>query len=630
MPLRDVLQPSFRGRLRLFFLVIVLLPLLAVGAVLTALLLSSGDAGTDGRLVGAERGVETLLAEQRGDAQRVVRRIGRDPVLAVAIQSRGGQRVRRRLRLLARRTGARQVRLQVDGLGTFTAGRGPSLAVARSRLASSEERDIGWLTVAVARAQPFARRVSDGLQVRAVVLGPEGVLASTLDADVAGVPMPDRGGVELDGEAYRVTTAHTPAFDGGELAVKLLLPETNEAAVATALVVVPVLAGFLALAAAFALIVSRALQAEVDPLLGAARRLGAGDLSARVPTAGSGEFATLGTAFNTMADQLEARLEELERERGRLQDAIRRVGESFARGLDRQGVLEIVVQTAVEGIGAEGGRATMRDQPDAALAEVARAGHPEGHARVLQAAEAAVLDAGAVSEVHLDGGNALAAPLGAAADGRGLTGMVSVARGDRPFTAGERELFSYLASQAGLSVENVDLHEMVQRQAVTDELTGLFNHRRFQEVIAAEVERARRFGHELGLVMLDIDNFKRVNDTYGHMQGDLVLREVSHVLRQSAREVDEPARYGGEEMAVALPQTDLEGAFHFAERVRLRIEALELPLLEGGGVLRVTASCGAASLATAPGADKESLVAAADAALYRAKRSGKNRTVRAE
>jgi diguanylate cyclase (GGDEF)-like protein len=130
--------------------------------------------------------------------------------------------------------------------------------------------------------------------------------------------------------------------------------------------------------------------------------------------------------------------------------------------------------------------------------------------------------------------------------------------------------------------------------------------------------------------MLDIDNFKRVNDTYGHLQGDLVLREVARVLRESSREVDEPARYGGEEMAVALPGTDLEGAYQFAERVRHRIENLELPLPDGQGWLHVTASFGAASLRGASANGKEGLVAAADAALYRAKRSGKNRTVKAE
>ena len=283
-----------------------------------------------------------------------------------------------------------------------------------------------------------------------------------------------------------------------------------------------------------------------------------------------------------MARQLEARLEDLQRERGRLQEAIRRVGESVAAGLDRVGLLEIVVQTAVDGTGASAGRAHMRDADDR-LQEVTRAGEPEAFQRALHAAEAAVIDAGQIAEVQLGGASALAAPLGATEEGDQLIGIVSVVRGDRPFTHGERELFAYLTNQASVSVENVDLHETVQRQAVTDELTGLFNHRRFQEVMTAEVERARRYGHELGLIMLDIDNFKEVNDTHGHLQGDMVLGEVARVLRQSSRDVDEPARYGGEEMAVALPQTDLEGSYQFAERVRRRIEALELPLLNGGG-----------------------------------------------
>jgi diguanylate cyclase (GGDEF)-like protein len=147
--------------------------------------------------------------------------------------------------------------------------------------------------------------------------------------------------------------------------------------------------------------------------------------------------------------------------------------------------------------------------------------------------------------------------------------------------------------------------------------------------MSVEVERARRYGHEMGLIMLDIDDFKQVNDSYGHLQGDLVLREVARVLRQSSREIDEPARYGGEEMAVALPQTDLEGAYQFAERVRRAVEDLALPLPSGVGALKVTASFGVASLASADHADKDALVAAADGALYEAKRAGKNRTVRA-
>ena len=262
---------------------------------------------------------------------------------------------------------------------------------------------------------------------------------------------------------------------------------------------------------------------------------------------------------------------------------------------------------------------------------MARAGDLDARRHEIAAAEMKALATRGAAEVTDESGTALAQPL-QASDGGRVLGVISVARPARPFTEPDKELFNYLANQAAVSIENVDLHETVQRQAVTDELTGLFNHRRFQEVMALEVERTRRFNSEMGLIMLDIDNFKQVNDTYGHIQGDMVLREVAKVLRDSAREVDEPARYGGEEMAVALPQTDLEGAFQFAERVRRSIEALELPIIDGSGTLHVTASFGAAALGD-PGlprdASKEALVAAADAAMYRAKRSGKNRTVRA-
>jgi diguanylate cyclase (GGDEF)-like protein len=129
--------------------------------------------------------------------------------------------------------------------------------------------------------------------------------------------------------------------------------------------------------------------------------------------------------------------------------------------------------------------------------------------------------------------------------------------------------------------------------------------------------------------MLDIDDFKRVNDTYGHQQGDLVLVEVARCLRSLSRDIDEPARYGGEELAVILPQTDLVGAELLAERMRATIADLAIKRLDGQGVLQVTASFGVASFPESADG-RESLIAAADAALYRAKRGGKNRVERAE
>jgi diguanylate cyclase (GGDEF)-like protein len=127
-------------------------------------------------------------------------------------------------------------------------------------------------------------------------------------------------------------------------------------------------------------------------------------------------------------------------------------------------------------------------------------------------------------------------------------------------------------------------------------------------------------------VLVDLDDFKAVNDTYGHQQGDLVLQRVAEILRSISRVSDEPARYGGEELAVVLPGTDLDGAYTVAEAIRAAVERLEVEL-PGGGALRVTVSIGVS--ATAGGVtDPASLIDAADVALYEAKRLGKNRTAR--
>jgi diguanylate cyclase (GGDEF)-like protein len=629
MGLRQLLTPSFRARLRLFFVVIVVFPMITIAVVLYQLIVASESSQTDARLAQSQTVALGIYKEEQKQAGALADQIGKDQQLADALDADDGPAVQRRLDTLTRRGDAQHVLLRIDGKGRFESGTPPGVATATRDLVDTDQNPTGELTVAMLSPEEYARRISELTGSEVVIAEGDEQLAST-QADAAAADLPKDGPVEVAGVEYRVASFPMPVTDGS-VTVTLLMPDldtaspTSEASVAAAAAFV----GFLALAFAFAVAVSRRLQSEIQRLLEAAQRLGSGDFSVAVPAEGNDEFAALGKEFNSMARQLQARLEELQLERERLEDAIRRVGQSVAAGLDRVGVLEIVVQTAVEGVGAAAGRASMRGQ-DNRLIEVARTGEPEAFRRALHAAEAAVIDAGQVAEIQLGGASALAGPLGANEAGDQVIGIVSIARGDHAFTAAERELFAYLTNQASVSVENVDLHETVQRQAVTDELTGLFNHRRFQEVMTAEVERARRYGQEMALIMLDIDNFKQVNDAYGHLQGDLVLREVARVLRQSSREIDEPARYGGEEMAVALPQTDLEGAYQFAERVRHAVEGLDLPLLERDGTLKVTASFGVASLATAEHSDKDALVAAADRALYEAKRTGKNRTVRAD
>jgi len=618
---------SFRNRLTLFFVVIVVVPMLAVAYVLFNLAAEADDTKVETRLVEAQRAAEGVFEDAQDRAAATGRRIGSDAELARALRARDRSRSRSRLRVLSREAGVQRLLTDLQTLGSMELGRGAAMAPATSRLVD-RGRTAGRLRISMLSAEDYVRRVKRATGLEVVVQEGGRVIAESLPraTATAGRRLPAGGDVELAGSTYRLVGFEAPGFEGGSVAIRLLGrdPDTSSRAI-----VVAALAGFLLLAFSFALAVSRSLQAQVGRLLDAARRMSRGDFDVVVPTEGDDEFAALGSEFNQMASQLQARVQELQLERARLQDAIRRVGESFAKGLDRDALLDIVVKTAVDGVGADCGRAVVQDG-DGASVEVARSGDVSARRVALEEVEAAAASSARAVEITHNGTSALAQPL-SSSEGEHVLGLISVARASRPFTEPERELFNYLASQAAVSVENVDLHETVQRQAVTDELTGLFNHRRFQEVMALEIERTRRFGSDMGLILLDMDDFKKVNDTYGHMQGDLVLREVARVLRESAREIDEPARYGGEEMAVALPQTDLDGAYRFAERVRRRIEALELPILDGErpGTLRVTASFGAAALPSNEDAGRDALVAAADAALYEAKRSGKNRTVKA-
>ena len=186
----------------------------------------------------------------------------------------------------------------------------------------------------------------------------------------------------------------------------------------------------------------------------------------------------------------------------------------------------------------------------------------------------------------------------------------------------EIRLLSTLADAAAVTVNNAAMHERILRLAVTDELTGLANRRRFLEVLRSEMHRARRYGRPLTLLMVDLDRLKQINDENGHAAGDAMLRSVAQCMRSSVRDTDMPARLGGDEFAVLLPETGGDAAVTIAERIRAGVENYNVVV--DGATVRSTVSIGLVSRSPGDLHDLPSFIRLADDALYRSKTMGRN------
>ena len=345
----------------------------------------------------------------------------------------------------------------------------------------------------------------------------------------------------------------------------------------------------LALVGVVAYLQGRAIVRNLRRFATVAHGIAHGGLRDRVPVRGRDEFAALGAALNDMAAQLEARLAELESERGRVREALARFGEALAATHDAKELLRIVAATAAEATSALGSRIVSADGSEVTT------GDPDAD------------------------GERLILPLTASGERFGTLELVG-----ESFTEEQRMNAASLAAHAVVALENARLHGMVERQALVDALTGLANRRAAADALHAEAARAERLDTPFSVVLADLDEFKDVNDEYGHAVGDEVLQSFAAVLRETLRESDVAGRWGGEEFLLLLPGADEEGAAQLAERVRVAFASRSIPRVPG---LRVTASFGVAEYAGET--RSEQLVAAADGALYRAKGAGKDRVERA-
>jgi diguanylate cyclase (GGDEF)-like protein len=589
---------SFKLRLVIYFMLLALLPLVAATVAFSEVAERGETGSADARLSTAIRVAQADFEDQIGGASETARSLARTTQVQEALRT--GNRVD-----LLRLAGDVEHSSFYSADDELLAGEEPPrLAPFREVRVTADRKLVGKVTVYVpldnALVSRLATRAALGDGDRFAFVSGGQVVAPSSNVLRGRLEVPYQGPryIPVNGRSYRAVGTDLLAAEAARPAVSLVALSPK---LAIDQAVGDLRSRFLLFSAVAMIAVGilaytfgRTIVRSLAELAAAAAGIAKGRLDQRVPVRGRDEFAALGEAFNDMAAQLEQRMRELDAERARVRDAIARFGDALAATHDPYTLLPVIAQSIVEATGAAGARLVVNGK------EIAREGDPAA------------------------GGRPLEIPLGL--DGR-ETGALYLTPKEADFSDEARELAHWLGSQASVALENARLHRLVERQANTDGLTELPNRRHFEEALEAEISRAERFESGLALILADLDDFKQVNDRYGHQAGDEVLQTFADILRTTVREIDLPARYGGEEFAVLLPQTDLDGAHQLAERLRRALAAKPMAT-HPGGLVAVTASFGVAAFPDAP--TSAALFASADEALYRAKRAGKNCVVSAD
>jgi diguanylate cyclase (GGDEF)-like protein len=568
---------SLRLKLAAYFLVLALLPLAAAYWAFSSTARASEERRVDERLQTALRAALASLEPDLEAARRTALTVAAEPALHEALAAGDDRAVERLI--------AGRIALQVRGRGVL-AGHAPPGA----HLEVDVTDGTGSLGTVVATV-PFDQAFADHLRRRSGLERTDRVvlLAGTR---VAGAPV-DAGslrggrsgqpfvvGPESAPARYRVLTARRVAGDP-RLAIAVMTPqEAIDHSLATARSGLLVGVGASLLLIAIAAYVEGAWIARtLRRLVSGANAIARGRLDTRVHVRSRDELGALARAFNDMAG-------DLEREKLRLSRVTRGFGEALGATHDSDQLLRVVVQTAVEATNAASGAVVDGD------VELVRAGSSDGPDRIAFGLESRDEHFGEL-----------------------------VLTGER-FGEDERDVAATIAAHAVIALENARLHRVVEQQARFDALTGLPNRRHCEATLEGELVRARRSDEPFAFVLADLDDFKAINDRYGHPAGDRVLLTFGEIAQATIRESDLAARWGGEEFAFLMPATDPRGAEELVERIRVAVE--EHPIeLEDGTMLRLTVSFG---IATHPDESSSAkLIRAADAALYEAKRAGKNR-----
>jgi two-component system, cell cycle response regulator len=361
-----------------------------------------------------------------------------------------------------------------------------------------------------------------------------------------------------------------------------------------------------------------------------------GEYDRPLQASGSGDLQQLVHSLNRVSSRLKSQAAELKESSEALNRAHTRFGEALRATHNMERMLEIALDTGMETVRAKRGLLMLRKGANLTSGVARNLEVPGLQLPVGSGVAGHVAATGQPARVP---GNAapvpddrepsfetlLAVPMFSQNRVIGVLNLYDKQDG-RGFTEADMRTIVSLTDQAGVAIENVLLHQEAQRMAIMDGLTGIWNHRWFQIQFAQELDRAERFGRPFSLVVMDIDDFKAFNDTYGHQLGDFVLVELARRVRSVIRDVDMFARYGGEEFELLLSETDLAGGLKTAEKLRSVVADSPFESDLSPVPLKVTVSVGVASYPEA-GTDRPSIFKAADLAMYAAKAAGKNRVV---
>lgn len=616
---------TLRARLSLFFVLIVVVPLAGAITAVALFVPRELDHRVVERLRGAASGATTLREERLDRAARDVARIARG--LAGAPQA-----------ALAERLEAARQESGLDflALGTLTSMRTPRFAAGidagaliRAPHAAGIERASariqgrgvlhgGWFVDAL-----YAERLSVETGVEVAVIDESGILAASSPraAEAAAGARPDG--------AFEAESVHGFVLrsGGGDAALVLIAAKTGGIGNVTGILALIGVAGLL-LAGLLGVAIARAIARPLGELADGAMAMAGGDLTVRVRAGGRDEVARVAAAFNTMAAGVQSYVEELRESRDELRRTLGRLGETLRStgGMDQ--MLGAVLDAATATLGAQAG-AVYRYNSRGEL-ELEASNGLEAPSVTREAATQAAQTAVPVLMPGMGGDDPLGRTVAAAPLHRRdrIVGAIALtSAGIEPFDEHDLATLSSFAAQASVAIDNVLLREEAEAMARTDALTGVPNRRTLESVLEGEVERSRRYGTIVSVLMIDLDHFKRVNDEHGHQAGDRVLVEAVQRIASVVRHgIDVLARFGGEEFVLILPETPPAGAVVVAEKVREAIAATPFPV--AGGV-RVTTSIGVA-VAPGDGRGAGELLHAADIALYAAKEQGRNRVVATE